>query len=59
MGGLIDVKWKGIMPIGCWANYVTLTFNQVHDLVLESSKSMTLSLLKIRWWLRINTENVV
>ena len=39
MDGLIDVKRKGIKSIGCWANYVTLTFDHTHDLDHGFSRS--------------------
>ena len=32
MVGPIDVKWKGGASVGYWVNYVTLTFDLIHDL---------------------------
>ena len=34
MVGPIDVKRKGGALVGCWVNYVTLTFDLTHDLHL-------------------------
>ena len=34
----IDVKQKGSVLVGCWVQYVTLTFDLTHDLDLECFK---------------------
>ena len=35
----IDVKWKGSASVGYWVNYVTLTLDLTHDIVLVFFKS--------------------
>ena len=39
MVGPIDVKRKGSASVGCWVNYVTLTFDLTNDLDLVVSRS--------------------
>ena len=33
--GPIDMKWKGSVSIGCWANYVTSNYYLTHALILD------------------------
>ena len=39
MGVLTDIDWKGCDSIGCWTNYVTLTFELTHGLNFGFSRS--------------------
>ena len=36
MGALIDVKLKRSKSLGCWDDYVTLKFDDAHDIVRDS-----------------------
>ena len=68
MVGLIDVKRKGSVLVGCWVQYVTLTFDLTHDFDLgcfkvkfrNSSISGIVGLIDVKWkwnesiWYRAN-----
>ena len=68
MVGRIDVKRKGSALVGCWVQYVTLTFDLTHDLDLgcfkvkfrNSSISRIVGLIDVKWkgseliWYRAN-----
>ena len=55
--GPIDVKWKGSVSVGCWVQYVILTFDLTHDLDLgcfkvkfrNSSISGIVGLIDVKW----------
>ena len=57
MVGPIDVKRKGSVSVGCWVQYVTLTFDLTHDLDLgcfkvkfrNSSISGIVGLIDVKW----------
>ena len=57
MVGLIDMKRKGSASVGCWVQYVTLTFDLTHDLDLgcfkvkfrNSSISGIIGLIDVKW----------
>ena len=57
MVGPIDVKLKGSALVGCWVQYLTLTFNLTHDLDLgcfkvqfrNSSISGIVGLIDVKW----------
>ena len=56
----IDMKRKGSVSIGCRANYVTLTFDLIHDLDLEFSRSNLEITVSQEWlvWLMWNKKEV-
>ena len=57
MVGLVDVKGKGSASVGYWVQYVTLTFDLTHDLVLgcfkvkfrNSCVSGIVGLIDVKW----------
>ena len=57
MAGPIDVKRKGSASVGCWVQYVTLTFDLTHDLDLGYFKvkfrnnfiSEIVGLIDVKW----------
>ena len=57
MVGPIDVKQKGSASVGCWVQYVTLTFDLTHDLDLgcfkvkfpNNSISEIVGLIDVKW----------
>ena len=57
MVGPIDVKWKGSALVGYWVQYVTWTFDLIHDLDLgcfkvkfrNSCTSGILGLIDVKW----------
>ena len=49
----IGMKWKGREAIGCWANYVSLSFDLTHDLNFGFSGSNFETVISQEWegWL--------
>ena len=54
MVGPIDVKRKGGASVGCWVNYVTLTFDLIHDVWFLKVKFQNSCIWGIVIWLMWN-----
>ena len=59
MVGPIDVKRKGSASVGCWVQYVTMTFDLTHDLDLVKVMSQTLDVSRSNFEIALFQELLV